>query len=208
MGGGFASGLFAFDPADLRPGLLIPCCLLLCLEAGGLLRALTQFSHLAADTITNGSATAHMAPTDHADRKQYYGILALPISPFIHLFLRFPPQHVDDGHLLSPCRSDRELQRLCHPESAVPEGPEGQDHHPEGRPSLHTHNHPKDPSLGSGELHQHRMFTVISLASVPVQNSCWVVFFCVVCNFVVKQRLCDSLYLCVLIVVVLFICRS
>uniref|UniRef100_A0A8C7PUE8 Huntingtin interacting protein 1 related n=1 Tax=Oncorhynchus mykiss TaxID=8022 RepID=A0A8C7PUE8_ONCMY len=30
--------------------------------------ALTQFSHLAADTIINGSATAHMAPTDHADR--------------------------------------------------------------------------------------------------------------------------------------------
>lgn len=37
-------------------------------DAGGLLRALTQFSYLAADTIINGSATAHMAPTDHADR--------------------------------------------------------------------------------------------------------------------------------------------
>uniref|UniRef100_A0A3Q1F3P2 Huntingtin interacting protein 1 related b n=1 Tax=Acanthochromis polyacanthus TaxID=80966 RepID=A0A3Q1F3P2_9TELE len=37
-------------------------------DAGGLLRALTQFSHLSADTIINGSATAHMAPTDHADR--------------------------------------------------------------------------------------------------------------------------------------------
>nr|XP_020458206.1 huntingtin-interacting protein 1-related protein isoform X1 [Monopterus albus] len=37
-------------------------------DAGGLLTALTQFSHLAADTIINGSATAHMAPTDHADR--------------------------------------------------------------------------------------------------------------------------------------------
>ncbi|XP_037633627.1 huntingtin interacting protein 1 related b [Sebastes umbrosus] len=37
-------------------------------DAGGLLRALTQFSHLAADTIINGSATAHMAPIDHADR--------------------------------------------------------------------------------------------------------------------------------------------
>uniref|UniRef100_A0A8C4GJZ3 Huntingtin-interacting protein 1-related protein n=1 Tax=Dicentrarchus labrax TaxID=13489 RepID=A0A8C4GJZ3_DICLA len=37
-------------------------------DAGGLLRALTQFSHLAADTIINGSATAHMAPTDHADQ--------------------------------------------------------------------------------------------------------------------------------------------
>jgi len=38
-------------------------------DAGGLVRALTKFSHLAADTITNGSATAHMAPTDDADRK-------------------------------------------------------------------------------------------------------------------------------------------
>lgn len=37
-------------------------------DAGGLVRALTMFSHLAADTIINGSATAHMAPTDHADR--------------------------------------------------------------------------------------------------------------------------------------------
>uniref|UniRef100_A0A3B5Q5C7 Huntingtin-interacting protein 1-related protein n=1 Tax=Xiphophorus maculatus TaxID=8083 RepID=A0A3B5Q5C7_XIPMA len=37
-------------------------------DAGGLLRSLTQFSHLAADTIVNGSATAHMAPTDQADR--------------------------------------------------------------------------------------------------------------------------------------------
>lgn len=37
-------------------------------DAGALLRALTQFSHLTADTIVNGSATAHMAPTDHADR--------------------------------------------------------------------------------------------------------------------------------------------
>uniref|UniRef100_A0A674EQ69 Huntingtin interacting protein 1 related b n=1 Tax=Salmo trutta TaxID=8032 RepID=A0A674EQ69_SALTR len=38
------------------------------LDAGGLLRALTNFSHLAADTIINGSATAHLAPTDHSDR--------------------------------------------------------------------------------------------------------------------------------------------
>ncbi|XP_061673698.1 huntingtin interacting protein 1 related b [Syngnathoides biaculeatus] len=37
-------------------------------DAEGLLRSLTQFSHSAADTIINGSATAHMAPTDHADR--------------------------------------------------------------------------------------------------------------------------------------------
>ncbi|KAA0716380.1 Huntingtin-interacting protein 1-related protein [Triplophysa tibetana] len=37
-------------------------------DAGGLVRALTKFSHLAADTITNGSATANMAPTDQAER--------------------------------------------------------------------------------------------------------------------------------------------
>ncbi|XP_076007005.1 huntingtin interacting protein 1 related b isoform X2 [Genypterus blacodes] len=37
-------------------------------DAGALVRSLTQFSHLTADTIINGSATAHMAPTDHADR--------------------------------------------------------------------------------------------------------------------------------------------
>uniref|UniRef100_A0A8C4GKI1 Huntingtin-interacting protein 1-related protein n=1 Tax=Dicentrarchus labrax TaxID=13489 RepID=A0A8C4GKI1_DICLA len=48
-------------------------------DAGGLLRALTQFSHLAADTIINGSATAHMAPTDHADRKEYLRLLLLAL---------------------------------------------------------------------------------------------------------------------------------
>ncbi|XP_041754787.2 huntingtin-interacting protein 1-related protein, partial [Coregonus clupeaformis] len=37
-------------------------------DASGLLRAVTQFSHLASDTIVNGGATAHTAPTDQADR--------------------------------------------------------------------------------------------------------------------------------------------
>uniref|UniRef100_A0AAR2KWK0 I/LWEQ domain-containing protein n=1 Tax=Pygocentrus nattereri TaxID=42514 RepID=A0AAR2KWK0_PYGNA len=37
-------------------------------DASGLLRAVTQFSHLAADTIVNGAATAHAVPTDEADR--------------------------------------------------------------------------------------------------------------------------------------------
>ncbi|KAK3539179.1 hypothetical protein QTP86_028666 [Hemibagrus guttatus] len=37
-------------------------------DAGPLLRALTQFSHLTADTIINGSATAHTAPVDLGDR--------------------------------------------------------------------------------------------------------------------------------------------
>lgn len=38
-------------------------------DAGSLVRALTKFSHLTADTIISGSATANMAPTDDADRK-------------------------------------------------------------------------------------------------------------------------------------------
>ncbi|XP_016074512.1 PREDICTED: huntingtin-interacting protein 1-related protein [Miniopterus natalensis] len=37
-------------------------------DASALVAALTQFSHLAADTIVNGSATSHLAPTDPADR--------------------------------------------------------------------------------------------------------------------------------------------
>ncbi|XP_077593951.1 huntingtin-interacting protein 1-related protein [Stigmatopora nigra] len=37
-------------------------------DASGLLRSVTQFSHLAADTIVNGGATSHSAPTDQADR--------------------------------------------------------------------------------------------------------------------------------------------
>uniref|UniRef100_A0A3Q3AA88 Huntingtin-interacting protein 1-related protein-like n=1 Tax=Kryptolebias marmoratus TaxID=37003 RepID=A0A3Q3AA88_KRYMA len=36
-------------------------------DASGLLRAVTQFSHLAADTIVNGAATSHSAPIDQAD---------------------------------------------------------------------------------------------------------------------------------------------
>lgn len=31
--------------------------------------ALALFAHLMADTIVNGSATSHLAPTDHADRE-------------------------------------------------------------------------------------------------------------------------------------------
>ncbi|TSM28130.1 Huntingtin-interacting protein 1-related protein [Bagarius yarrelli] len=37
-------------------------------DASGLLRSVTQFSHLAADTIVNGAAASHSAPTDQADR--------------------------------------------------------------------------------------------------------------------------------------------
>ncbi|XP_063820635.1 huntingtin-interacting protein 1-related protein isoform X2 [Pseudophryne corroboree] len=37
-------------------------------DASDLVGALAQFAHLTADTIVNGSATSHMAPTDHADR--------------------------------------------------------------------------------------------------------------------------------------------
>uniref|UniRef100_A0A098LY23 Huntingtin-interacting protein 1-related protein n=1 Tax=Hypsiglena sp. JMG-2014 TaxID=1550645 RepID=A0A098LY23_9SAUR len=37
-------------------------------DASGLVAALTQFAHLTADAIVNGSATSHLAPTDHADK--------------------------------------------------------------------------------------------------------------------------------------------
>uniref|UniRef100_A0A8C6NL90 Huntingtin interacting protein 1 related n=1 Tax=Nothobranchius furzeri TaxID=105023 RepID=A0A8C6NL90_NOTFU len=36
-------------------------------DASGLLRSVTQFSHLASDTIVNGAATSHSAPVDQAD---------------------------------------------------------------------------------------------------------------------------------------------
>lgn len=52
-----------------QKGYLILLCSLL--DASGLLRAVTQFSHLAADTIVNGAATSHSAPTDQADRKRH-----------------------------------------------------------------------------------------------------------------------------------------
>ncbi|KAL0610502.1 Huntingtin-interacting protein 1-related protein [Plecturocebus cupreus] len=37
-------------------------------DASALVAALTRFSHLAADTIVNGGATSHLAPSDPADR--------------------------------------------------------------------------------------------------------------------------------------------
>ncbi|XP_042193422.1 huntingtin-interacting protein 1-related protein [Callorhinchus milii] len=37
-------------------------------DAGKLVQALARFAHLTADTIVNGSATAHLAPTDPADK--------------------------------------------------------------------------------------------------------------------------------------------
>ncbi|KAL8180148.1 UNVERIFIED_CONTAM: Huntingtin-interacting protein 1 protein [Gekko kuhli] len=37
-------------------------------DVSGLVGALAQFAHLTADTIVNGSATSHLAPTDHADK--------------------------------------------------------------------------------------------------------------------------------------------
>lgn len=55
---------------DSLPGSSIRVSFLfLPIDASALVAALTQFSHLAADTIINGSATSHLAPTDPADRK-------------------------------------------------------------------------------------------------------------------------------------------
>lgn len=53
----------------LRGGSMRVSFLALPTDASALVAALTQFSHLAADTIVNGSATSHLAPTDPADRK-------------------------------------------------------------------------------------------------------------------------------------------
>lgn len=69
-----ASGLLGRLPAvRRRPGLTLVAVTrsraLLCPDASALVAALTQFSHLAADTIVNGGATSHLAPTDPADRK-------------------------------------------------------------------------------------------------------------------------------------------
>lgn len=49
-------------------------------DAGNLVRALTKFSHLTADTIISGSATAHMAHTDNADRKSTHLHMHKPID--------------------------------------------------------------------------------------------------------------------------------
>lgn len=43
-------------------------------DASVLVAALTHFSHVAADTIVNGGATSHLAPTDPADRKWAPGL--------------------------------------------------------------------------------------------------------------------------------------
>lgn len=51
---------------------------LISVDASGLLRAVTQFAHLAADTIVNGAATSHSAPADQADR------MYTPTHPHTH----------------------------------------------------------------------------------------------------------------------------
>lgn len=70
-------------------------------DAGGLLRAVTQFSHLAADTIINGSATAHMAPTDHADRltENCRGCATQSLQFFKDLKSKTTLQRADPAHI-------------------------------------------------------------------------------------------------------------
>lgn len=157
-------------------------------DAGGLVRALAHFSHLTADTIINGSATAHMAPTDHADRKEMLRpillllvVLILHLLPLFCLFFfhltplmylsslsphPFDPicvfflkkELIVDQRPFTFCRTDGELQRLCHAKPAVPEGSQVQEQPPEGRPSFHSHHHPENPSPGSGEEGQINYF--------------------------------------------------
>uniref|UniRef100_A0A8B9NCY4 Huntingtin interacting protein 1 related n=1 Tax=Accipiter nisus TaxID=211598 RepID=A0A8B9NCY4_9AVES len=64
-------GMVGYSPqgaASSAPGLAAPNCVLSPADAAGLVGALALFAHLMADTIVNGSATSHLAPTDHADR--------------------------------------------------------------------------------------------------------------------------------------------
>jgi len=50
-------------------------------DAAGLVGALALFAHLTADTIVNGSATSHLAPTDHADRECRLRLLGRLFAP-------------------------------------------------------------------------------------------------------------------------------
>lgn len=56
--------------------------------------ALSLFAHLTADTIVNGSATSHLAPTDHADREWMQQMLWVGFCSwglFLVLFLVVDP---------------------------------------------------------------------------------------------------------------------
>uniref|UniRef100_A0A673KJ54 Huntingtin-interacting protein 1-related protein-like n=1 Tax=Sinocyclocheilus rhinocerous TaxID=307959 RepID=A0A673KJ54_9TELE len=60
-------------------------------DASGLLRSVTQFSHLIADTIVNGAGTAHSAPTDQADRE----------SPNYSFIIKNAHMHVSYAYIFS-----------------------------------------------------------------------------------------------------------
>lgn len=65
----FKGGLHPSGHGKWCPGLSVPDHILSLADAAGLVGALALFAHLTADTIVNGSATSHLAPTDHADRE-------------------------------------------------------------------------------------------------------------------------------------------
>lgn len=65
----FKDELQPSGPGRGCPGLAAPDPVLSLADAAGLVGALALFAHLTADTIVNGSATSHLAPTDHADRE-------------------------------------------------------------------------------------------------------------------------------------------
>lgn len=65
----FKDELQPSEPGRECPGLAAPDPVLSLADAAGLVGALALFAHLTADTIVNGSATSHLAPTDHADRE-------------------------------------------------------------------------------------------------------------------------------------------
>ena len=111
------------------------------LDASGLLRAVTQFSHLAADTIVNGAATSHSAPTDQADRERHINTVNCERdSNWTGDVVNTP------CCLLVSCRFDRQLSGLRQQLPPVPEGSEDSGQFTKSRSvcgALHCPTHPR-----------------------------------------------------------------
>ena len=66
--GGVATKLLDAFVGRQWPRLSVPDCVPPA-DAAALVGALALFAHVTADTMVNGSATSHLAPTDNADRE-------------------------------------------------------------------------------------------------------------------------------------------
>uniref|UniRef100_A0A2K6U6S6 Huntingtin-interacting protein 1-related protein n=1 Tax=Saimiri boliviensis boliviensis TaxID=39432 RepID=A0A2K6U6S6_SAIBB len=88
-------------------------------DASTLVAALTRFSHLAADTIVNGGATSHLAPTDPADRLidtcRECGARALELMG--QLQDRQALQHIQAGLVRTPLQGILQLGQELKPKS-------------------------------------------------------------------------------------------